>query len=118
MRSSRLAASCSQLQLDGWQIASATLPLRVGSSLPDETSSCPNQLRTIAVALLLLSPAHGQDIDSTSHTVQFVAVENNVKLEVLDWGGSGRPLVLLAGLGDTAHVFDKFAPKLTGAYHV
>ena len=74
--------------------------------------------RTIAVAVLLLSPARGQDIDSTSHTVQFIAVENNVKLEVLDWGGSGRPLVLLAGLGNTAHVFDKFASKLTGAYHV
>jgi hypothetical protein len=66
-------------------------------------------VRTIAVAVLLLSPAHGQDIDSTSHTVQFIAVENNVKLEVLDWGGSGRPLVLLAGLGDTAHAFDKCA---------
>jgi pimeloyl-ACP methyl ester carboxylesterase len=27
-------------------------------------------------------------------------------------------LVLLTGLGDNAHVFDRFAPKLTGAYHV
>ena len=33
-------------------------------------------------------------------------------LEVLDWGGRGRPIVLLAGGGDTAHVFDDFAPKL------
>jgi len=39
-------------------------------------------------------------------------------LEVLDWGGSGRPLVLLAGGGDTAHVFDDFAPKLTPSFHV
>src|SRR5258707_4207643 len=30
---------------------------------------------------------------------------------VLDWGGSGRPVVLLAGLGFTAHVFDGFAEK-------
>jgi pimeloyl-ACP methyl ester carboxylesterase len=45
-------------------------------------------------------------------------VDENVKLEVLDWGGSGRPLVLLAGLGNTAHVFDDFAPKLTSEYHV
>jgi len=50
--------------------------------------------------------------------VQFVSVEEDVKLEVLDWGGSGRPLVLLAGLGNTAHVFDDFAPKLTSQYHV
>ncbi len=41
-----------------------------------------------------------------------------MKLEVLDWGGSGKPLVLLAGLGNTAHIFDKFAPKLTASYHV
>ena len=45
-------------------------------------------------------------------------VDTNVRLEVLDWGGSGRPIVMLAGLGDTAHAFDDFVPKLTGAYHV
>ena len=56
--------------------------------------------------------------DPSPHTVQFVTVDDNVKLEVLDWGGSGRPLVLLAGLGNTAHVFDDFAPKLTSEYHV
>jgi non-heme chloroperoxidase len=37
---------------------------------------------------------------------------------VLDWGGSGRPLVLLAGSGNTAHIFDDFAPKLSPEYHV
>jgi pimeloyl-ACP methyl ester carboxylesterase len=51
-------------------------------------------------------------------TVHFVTVDKGVRLEVLDWGGSGRAVVLLAGLGDTAHVFDKFATKLTGEYHV
>jgi hypothetical protein len=56
--------------------------------------------------------------DPSPHTVQFVTVDENVKLEVLDWGGSGRPLVLLAGEGGTAHVFDDFAPKLTSEYHV
>lgn len=56
--------------------------------------------------------------DPSPHSIQFVAVEKDVKLEVLDWGGTGRPLILLAGLGNTAHVFDKFAPKLTPAYHV
>jgi pimeloyl-ACP methyl ester carboxylesterase len=37
---------------------------------------------------------------------------------VLDWGGVGRPILLLAGLGNTAHVFDDFAPKLTALGHV
>jgi pimeloyl-ACP methyl ester carboxylesterase len=52
------------------------------------------------------------------HTIRFVAVDSNVKLEVLDWGGSGRPLVFLTGLGNDAHVFDIFAPKFTPKYHV
>lgn len=56
--------------------------------------------------------------DPSPHTVQFVTVDKSVKLEVLDWGGSGRALVFLAGLGDTAHVFDDLAPKLTPEYHV
>jgi non-heme chloroperoxidase len=56
--------------------------------------------------------------DPSKHTVQFVTVEEGVQLEVLDWGGTGRAVVLLAGLGWTAHVFDDFAPKLTDSYHV
>ena len=56
--------------------------------------------------------------DPSSHQAQFVTVDDSVRLEVLDWGGTGRPLVLLAGLGFTAHVYDDFAPKLTTNYHV
>jgi pimeloyl-ACP methyl ester carboxylesterase len=58
-------------------------------------------------------------LDESNHSVQFITVDKNVKLEVLDWGGSGRALILLAGLSDDAHTFDKFAPKLVAAgYHV
>jgi alpha-beta hydrolase superfamily lysophospholipase len=57
-------------------------------------------------------------LDPSPHRVQFIPVEKSVSLEVLDWGGAGRPLVLLAGLGNTAHIFGKFAPKLTPKYHV
>jgi non-heme chloroperoxidase len=56
--------------------------------------------------------------DESPHKVQFIAVDQDVKLEVLDWGGTGRPLVLLSGLGNTAHIFDKFALKLNATYHV
>jgi non-heme chloroperoxidase len=52
------------------------------------------------------------------HTVSFVTVDKDVKLEVLDYGGSGRPMIFLAGLGATAHVFDEFAPKFITTYHV
>jgi non-heme chloroperoxidase len=69
---------------------------------------------TACTSLLLTSTAAAADKPNQ----QFFKVEENVKLEVLDWGGSGRPLVLLAGLGRDAHAFDKFAPKLTAKYHV
>ena len=64
-----------------------------------------------------ISPA--QDEDRSSHTVKFIQVDKDVLLEVLDWGGSGRPLVLLAGANTTAHIYDTFlVPKLIGKYHV
>ena len=53
-----------------------------------------------------------------SPRVQSVEVQPGVKLEVLDWGGSGPPLVLLAGLGNSAHIFTDFAPMLTAHFHV
>ena len=56
--------------------------------------------------------------DKSPHKVSLIPVDKDVNLEVLDWGGTGRPLVLLTGLGDTAHTFDTFAPKLTDKYHV
>ena len=56
--------------------------------------------------------------DPSPHRVRLVAVESDVQLEVLDWGGAGSPIILLAGGGNTAHVFDEFAPKLTTYCHV
>ena len=67
----------------------------------------------VTLGALVFSQPSGGWSDPSPHTARFVPVEGNVSLEVLDWGGSGRPLVLLAGGGDTAHVFDDFAPKLT-----
>ena len=57
-------------------------------------------------------------IDPSSHTRKFVTVQPGVQLEVLDWGGSGPPLIFLSGLGGTAHSFDGFAEKFTGNHHV
>jgi len=56
--------------------------------------------------------------DPSAHRVRFVMVEPEVRLEVLDWGGSGRSVVLLAGAGNSAHVFDDIAPKLSQFCHV
>jgi hypothetical protein len=56
--------------------------------------------------------------DPSPHTAQFVTVDDGVQLEVLDWGGTGRNIVFLAGSGNTAHVFDDFAQKLSLSSHV
>src|ERR1017187_5657033 len=55
--------------------------------------------------------------DPSKHSVQFVTVEDCVRLEVLDWGGTGRPVVLLAGYLN-AHVYDDFAAKRSESCHV
>jgi pimeloyl-ACP methyl ester carboxylesterase len=78
-------------------------------------------VRRLLQALCLifsLSLFSAAQTNSTAPTVQFVTVDQDVKLEVLDWGGTGRPLIFLAGLGNDAHVFDKFATKFTANNHV
>jgi non-heme chloroperoxidase len=76
---------------------------------------------SVLVAFLAV-PLHAQSSpvwkDPSPHTTRFITVDKDVRLEVLDWGGSGRPIVLLAGGGNTAHIFDSFAPKLTAHHHV
>ncbi len=52
------------------------------------------------------------------HQIKFITGASNNKLEVLDWGGNGRPLIFLAGFPGTGHVFDEFAPNLTDSFHV
>jgi pimeloyl-ACP methyl ester carboxylesterase len=56
-------------------------------------------------------------VDHSPHKQGFVTA-NGVKLEYLDWGGTGEPLVFLAGLGLTAHIYDEIAPELAKDFHV
>jgi len=49
---------------------------------------------------------------------RLVQVDSNVRLEVVDWGGVGTPLVFLPGGGNTAHVFDDFARRFMDRFHV
>jgi pimeloyl-ACP methyl ester carboxylesterase len=59
-------------------------------------------------------------LDGTPHTETLVPVDNGVQLQVLDWGGADKPqtMVLLTGLGDSAHVYDQFAFQFTDDFHV
>lgn len=72
----------------------------------------------LLIALFILPLRASAQTDSSPHRVQYVTVDEGVQLEVLDWGGSGRPLIFLAGAGDTAHRFDGFAPQFTAQHHV
>ena len=55
---------------------------------------------------------------STNPAVQLLQTEPGIHIQVLDWGGSGPPLVLLAGLGGTAEGFQSFALDLRLRFHV
>ena len=92
-------------------------------------AKCSTRLFFLGVtALLLLAvppTASGADdfkpaacVDNTPHEVRMVEVAPGVELEVIDWGGSGPPMVLLTGLGDNAHVYDQFAFQFTDDFRV
>lgn len=67
--------------------------------------------------VIALAQESGTWRDASTHRVQFVTVDEDVRLEVLDWGGDGRPIVLIAGY-NTAHIYDEIAPKLAKTNHV
>jgi len=56
--------------------------------------------------------------DTSPHKTTFITVDRDVKLEVLDWGGTGKAMVLLTGAGDNAHVYDAFAYQFTDRFRV
>jgi pimeloyl-ACP methyl ester carboxylesterase len=74
-------------------------------------------LGTFVLALRPGAQSSGARRDPSPHQVRWVTVDSAVKLEVLDWGGSGPALVLFACYLST-HVYDEFAPKLTNQFHV
>ena len=80
-------------------------------------------MRSLTLALWLLaagfiSAAQAPWVDPSPHTQRFVQVGPDAAVEVLDWGGPGRPLVLLAQLGQTAHIYDDWAPTLARTHRV
>jgi pimeloyl-ACP methyl ester carboxylesterase len=77
------------------------------------SESCRRLGAALAVALSLQCAG-----ERVVPAIRYVSINTTTRLEVVDWGGDGTPVVLLAGLGHTAHVFDAFAPRLTDAYHV
>lgn len=58
-----------------------------------------------------------QWLDQSPHKTGFIPV-NGITLQYLDWGGSGEVLLFLTGIGNSAHIFDEFAPRFTKQYQV
>ncbi len=82
-------------------------------------STSPAMLALAALSATILAGCHAETPPPPpTHRVLQVTVSSGVSLEVLDWGGTGTPLVFLAGIGDTGHSFDEFAPEFTDHWHV
>jgi non-heme chloroperoxidase len=56
--------------------------------------------------------------DAAPHEPSSIKVQEGVQLEVLDFGGQGKPLLLLPGLGASAHSYDELAPLLARNHRV
>src|SRR5215216_4498206 len=43
---------------------------------------------------------------------------NGIRLHYLDWGGTGPTLIFLTGMGCSAYIFNKFAPRFNDRFRV
>jgi pimeloyl-ACP methyl ester carboxylesterase len=43
---------------------------------------------------------------------------NGIRLHYLDWGGTGPTLLFLTGMGSSAYIFSRFAPRFTDRFRV
>ncbi|HEX6036276.1 MAG TPA: alpha/beta hydrolase [Anaerolineales bacterium] len=53
----------------------------------------------------------------SNHRSDFINV-NEIRLHYLDWGGNGPTLIFLTGMGCSAYIFNKFAPRFTDQFRV
>lgn len=78
--------------------------------------------RCTALVIALLLPVFANAklpawSDRAAHREGFVQT-NGVRLEYLDWGGTGPALIFIHGLGDNPHIFDDLAPAFTDHFRV
>lgn len=108
----------SRILLTAWNVERVVSRQLTSSGLPDDAIAlCPLPEEDAALHLQQSSWR-----DSSPHEVSSIAVEQGVRLEVLDWRNAERPdaptLMLLPGLGATAHSYDEIAVKLSEKYNV
>ncbi len=64
------------------------------------------------------APADAWRLDASTHQPSLIRADDGTFIEVLDFGGSGPPLLFVAGQNATGHVFDAFAARLTAKHRV
>jgi non-heme chloroperoxidase len=61
-------------------------------------------------------------VDPSTKHVRFIDLpardNGKIRLEAIDWGGQGPALILLAGLGESGHIYNDLAPRLTDRFRV
>jgi non-heme chloroperoxidase len=87
-------------------------PSRAGRGSPSSVADT-----SVADAGVSVAPPDTTWHDPASHRAGYVS-NAGVRLHFLDFGGQGEPLVLLTGLGSSAHIFDDLAPDLTDRFRV
>lgn len=68
----------------------------------------------VDVCLLCIScdkKSNRQPLEETEYLEHFIDGKT-IKLHYLDWGGSGEPLILIHGLGDSPYIFTDMAGSL------
>jgi pimeloyl-ACP methyl ester carboxylesterase len=64
-----------------------------------------------------VAPADTTWPDPAPHRAGY-ASSGGVRIHYLDFGGNGEQLILLTGLGSSAHIFDDLAPRFTDRFRV
>lgn len=105
------------IRVQNWLSAPTALLLQLAAC--QATTAAPSRHPACASAAPA-SPSEYVPVVTTGspHSVTLIETEPGVKLELLDWGGTGSLLLLLPGMGNTAHVFDDFALAFIDRWHV
>ena len=56
-------------------------------------------------------------MDISSFKSEFANV-NGIRLHYLDWGGNGTALLFLTGMGNSAYIYNQFAPRFSDKFRV
>jgi pimeloyl-ACP methyl ester carboxylesterase len=73
----------------------------------------------ILIFTLFLNMVNASErVDTTPHKIHYVEMDDSIKLEVVDWGGKGTPLIFLAGFTLNAHTFAPLVSSFIDSHRV